>query len=134
MTPDQLRQLAALAEARKVKHLADLEAAMAEDRRLAEAIEGFARAPAQDMADATQPLPFAQTALRHAWAEQNIALARKRRADLAIRIAALRKVATRSLGMHEAIGKLTEQSAAEAKARAQGRREREAMPPEARED
>lgn len=129
MTPAQLKQLAALAEVRKTRHLTELEAAMAEDRKLAAAIEDFARAPSQDLSGPGQALPFNQTALRHAWAEQNIAIAKKRRAELAVRIEKLRKVATRSLGTSEAIDQLTrnaEREEAEIRLR---RAEREAPPP-----
>lgn len=110
MTPQQLRQLAELAEARRSRDLAELEAVVAEDRRLAQAIEGYARSHAQDMADADGELPFAQMALRIEWADRNIALARMQRAELAKRITELRKRAAVSLGKHRALEKLTDRA------------------------
>ena len=131
MTPDQLRQLAALAEARKARDLAELEAAVSEDRRLVEAIEEFARLPMRDLESFGEnpgPMPYAQTALRMAWADQHIAIARKRRAELAKRIAQLRQVAAQSLGKHEALERLRERAAQDVAERRAARQEREAPP------
>lgn len=126
MTPQQLRQLTELAEARRSRDLAELEAVVAEDRRLAQAIEGYSRSHAQDMADADGGLPFAQMALRIEWADRNIALARMRRAELAKRISELRKRAAVSLGKHRALEKLTDRAVRQETEIQRAREEKEA--------
>jgi hypothetical protein len=128
MKPSQLRQLTDVAEARKVRDLAELEALTSEDRRLAEAIEAYARAPAQDLLDSGENVPLAQIALRMEWADRNIAIARRQRAALAGRIAVFRKRAAVSLGKHQALEKLTERSIRRRADLAQAREEKEAAP------
>jgi hypothetical protein len=129
MKPEQLRQLAALAEARKSRDLASLEAVVSEDRQLVEAIEAYARAPAQDFSEAGGNLPFAQMALRQQWADRNIAIAQQRRAELAMKIAELRKIAALSLGKHKALQDLTDRAVRESAQQRLARQEREALPP-----
>lgn len=130
MTPDALRQLAALAEARRSRDLAVLDALLMEDRRLAAEILEVAAAPARDLAEGGIAIaPIAQQALRFAWLEQRIAALRRRRAELAPRIAQARAAATRSLGKHQALEHLTERAEVAAERRREARSEREAMPP-----
>ncbi|MEM8569733.1 MAG: hypothetical protein AAGG56_02390 [Pseudomonadota bacterium] len=127
MRPDQLVQLTALAEARKARDLAELEAIVAEDRKLADAIEAYTKAPSQDLADSAE-IPFNQMARRLEWADQNIALARQKRAELASRIEELRKRAAVSLGKHEALTQLTKRSLRQREEQSAARTEREAPP------
>lgn len=132
MKASDLRRLTALAEARKQRDLAELEALAAEDRRLAEDIEGYARIPAEDFREAGDALPMAQLAMRLEWADRNIAIATRRRAELHRKIAHLRRRAAVSLGKHQALEKLTERSARREAERRLGREEREAPPPSPR--
>lgn len=128
MTPSKLRQLGRLAEARKLRDLADLEAAVAEDRMLRQRILDLASTPIRDMAEGLIAMPVAQQEVRQVWAQRQIALCRARRAELAGRIEALRRNAARSLGKHEAIGKLVGSAEAEASEAQRARSEREAPP------
>jgi hypothetical protein len=128
MKPQQLRQLTALAEARKSRDLAELEALTSEDRRLAEAIEAYARAPARDILEGAEGMPLAQLALRLEWADRNIAIAHRQRVELGERIAALRKRAAVSLGKHQALEKLTERAFRQQAERVLAREDKEAVP------
>ncbi|WP_424933857.1 hypothetical protein [Amaricoccus macauensis] len=130
MKPKQLRQLTALAEARRSRDLAALEAAMNEDRRLAQAIDHYAKSPALDLREDGGAFQFNQMALRQQWADRNIALARQQRVELAKRIAGLRKKAASSLGKHEALEKLTEQANKSQAETERTRTEREAPVPQ----
>lgn len=132
MKPEQLRQLAALADARKSRDLAALEAAISEDRQLVEAIEAYSRIPAQDFMETGATVPFAQMALRQEWANRNIVIAQRRRAELAVRIAALRKIAARSLGKHKALEDLTDRAVRDIAQQRLARQEREAPTPDGR--
>jgi hypothetical protein len=127
MTPAALRQLAGLADVRKVRELARLDALLTEDRRLAAEIAELAATGVRDLAS-DAALPLGRQALRLAWAEQRIALARWQRTALAAEIAAARRLAAVSLGKHQALERLTEASdRASAQVRA-ARAEREAPP------
>lgn len=133
MKPERLRQLAALAEARRSRDLAALDALLLEDRRLAAEILEIAAAPARDLAEGGIAIaPIAQQALRFAWLERNIAILRRRRADLAPRIARARAEATRSLGKHHALEHLTDRAVRSDARIRDARSEREAPPAEPR--
>jgi len=130
VTPEALRQLAALAEARRSRDLAVLEELLLEDRRLAAEILEIAAAPARDLAEGGIAIaPIAQQALRFAWLERHIAALRRRRAELAPRIAQARAEASRSLGKHQALEHLSGRAEQAADREREARSEREAMPP-----
>lgn len=128
MTPAKLRQLGQLAEARKLRDLAELEAAVSEDRMLRQRILDLAATPMRDMAEGLMSVPVAQQEVRQVWAQRQIALCRARRTELAGRIETLRRSAARSLGKHEAIGKLVGSAEADAIEARRARAEREAPP------
>lgn len=128
MTPDKLRQLGRLAEARKLRDLALLEAAIAEDRALRQRILDLASTPHRDLAEGLVSVPIAQQELRQVWARRQIAICAARRASLAGQISTLRRSAARSLGKHEAIGRLVTGAEAEAARARAARAEREAPP------
>ena len=107
MTPRDLRRLMALADVRKARDLARLEALLAEDRRLAAEVAELAQTGARDLAEGIE-MPLRQQALRLAWAEQRIAVARQRRAALIPEIARARTAAAQSLGKHRALENLVE--------------------------
>jgi septation ring formation regulator EzrA len=127
MSPEALARLRAAAEARKDRDLAQLQSALAEDRRLEAQIAELAQASTRDM-EAAGTVPFSQLALRLAWAEQKAAQARKRQADLRAELPRLRREAARSLGRHEALTELARREAAEKARRTAARAERETPP------
>jgi hypothetical protein len=99
-----LRDLAALAQARRARDLARLEALIAEARGLEDEIAALADTEARDMAEGQ--VPFAVMGMRLAWAEAAIAAKRRRIAALAVEIAGVRAEARVSLGKHEALAAL----------------------------
>lgn len=126
MSAPRLRALLALAEARKTRDLAALEALVAEDRRLAAERAGLAGLHAQDIAEADAPL--AALAARLRWAEARAAAIDAARAALAPRIAAARALAVESLGKREALDALAARAEAEARALREARTEAERPP------
>ena len=118
MTPEALRRLTGLAEARKARDLARLDGLLTRDRQLA----GRARRPGRRRSPATSPaappLPPAQQALRQAWVDQRIRAAARQRAALAAGIAAARAAAVQSLGKHRALEHLVERGDRDARQRA----------------
>lgn len=128
MTPAKLRQLGRLAEARKLRDLALLEAAIAEDRALRQRILDLASTPLRDLAEGLVAMPVAQQELRQVWTRKQISACNARRAELAGRLTALRQNAARSLGKHEAISKLVKGAEAEADEARSARTERETPP------
>jgi hypothetical protein len=96
-----LRDLAALAEARRARDLARLEALIAEARGLEDEIAELGDTEARDMAEGR--VPFAVMGMRLAWAEAAIAAKRRRIAAIAVEIAGVRAAARVSLGKHEAL-------------------------------
>lgn len=129
MSAPRLRALLALAEARKVRDLAALEALVAEDRRLAAERADLAGLHARDLAEADAPL--AALAARLRWAEARAAAIETARAALAPRIAAARALAVEALGKREALDALAARAEAEARALREARAEAE-RPPRAR--
>lgn len=129
MTPNSLRGLLQLAEARKARDLARLEAALSADRAFTAEIAEAMGALGRDAADlSAPPLPFAQAAARDAWVDQRIRAARRGRAALVPVIAAARAEAAQSLGKHSALEHMLERAEAEAKALRLSRTERDAPP------
>ncbi|HRO10634.1 hypothetical protein [Amaricoccus sp.] len=128
MTPAALRRLAGLAEARRARDLARLDALLSRDRTLAAEIAALATTLSRE-AKSGAPLPPAQQALRETWVDQRIRAARRQRAALAPAIAAARAQAVQSLGKHEALGKLVERADDDARHQRDARTEREAPPP-----
>lgn len=133
MTPAMLRQLLALTEARKACALAQFDALLAEDRRLVAEIAEMGGVALRDMAEAAASTPFAQQALRQAWADQRRAQATRRRSALAGELQAARAAAARSLGKHEALARLVEAAERAARLARAARAEREAPPAEPQE-
>jgi hypothetical protein len=128
VTPAALRQLAALAEARKAQALARLDAALAEDRRLeAEALE-LALTPSEDLAEPCPAMPLPRHGVRLAWADRKAGLIRARRAALAGEITRLRALAATTLGRHAALKHLGERAETLEDRLRDGRAEREAPP------
>lgn len=101
--------LAGLFGALKARDLALLDRLRAEDRRLEAEIAAVAAGVAAD-AEAEPPLPPAQRALRLAWADRRIALARAARARLAGEIDMARRVAAVSLGKERAVETLSDRA------------------------
>lgn len=130
MKTSDLRRLTALAEARKQRDLAELEALASEDRRLVEAIKGYASTYSRDFQEGGEEMPLSQFALRLEWAERSIAVATRQRAELHKKIALLRKRAAVSLGKHQALEKLSERTARQEADQRQGREQKEAPSPE----
>lgn len=126
MSAARLRALLALAEARKTRDLAALEALAAEDRRLAQELAGLAQVHARDLAGPDAPLPVLEARLR--WAQAQAAAVQGERTALAGRIALARAQATTALGKREALGALAARAEAEARARAEARIEAERPP------
>jgi hypothetical protein len=127
MTSAELRRLLALAEVRRSRDLARLEAALAEDRSLEAEIAELAATARRDLAEGD--LPPAQQGLRLTWADQRIARARQRRWALASEVAALRVQAAQSLGKHRALEHVLERAATAEMRTRSARAEREAPPP-----
>jgi len=121
-----LTGLMRLAEARRSGDLARIEALMAEDRALARELAEAGATPRLDIADGAAQTPFAQQALRLAWAQARVEQALRRRAELALEIDAARSRAARSLGRHEALAHLRDRAATEARRARAARAEREA--------
>ena len=128
MDSGMLRRLGRLAEVRKARDLARLEALMNRDRALEQEIRTLGATGSLDLASGFAALPPAQQGLRQAWATHRITGARKARAALAPEIAAARAAATVSLGKHEALGTLAERAEREAAALRAARAEAEGMP------
>jgi hypothetical protein len=127
VTPQALRALAGLVEARKARDLARLEGLVAEDRRLEAEIAELAATGCRDLAGG-DALPLARQGLREIWAEQRIRAARRRRAELAAGIRAARADAVQSLGRHRALEALVGGAERSEERRGQARAEREALP------
>jgi hypothetical protein len=128
MSRARLQALAALAEARRTRALAELESLLATDRALAERLLELGGTHRLDMAGGLDCAPLALIGRRMAWAEARMAEVRAARAALAPAIDAARRSAAESLGKHEAILKLATRAAhLEARDRA-ARAEREAPP------
>ncbi len=106
-----LTDLLRLAEARRSGDLARLEALLAEDRALERERLSAGATPRLDLADGAAQTPFAQQALRLAWAQTRLQRVLRRRADLAVEIAAARAQAAQSLGRHEALEHLRDRAA-----------------------
>ena len=128
MTPARLRELLALAETRKARDLARLEALLAADRALAEEARGLAGTHARDMAEGAGAAPLALLGRRLIWADARIASVRAARARLAAETAAVRAAATVSLGKHRALERLLEGTDRAARAAREARAERDAPP------
>lgn len=117
MNAARLRALATLAEAKRARDLARLDALIAEARGIEEAIAALAGTERRDMAEGR--VPFALMGLRVAWADAEIAARRARLAEIAGALAAVRAEARTSLGKHEALRALVARAeAAERGARA----------------
>lgn len=116
--------LAGLFGALKARDLALLDRLRAEDRRLEAEIAAVAAGVAAD-AEAEPPLPPAQRALRLAWADRRIALARAARARLAGEIDMARRVAAVSLGKERAVETLSDRARRAAAHARSARAERE---------
>jgi hypothetical protein len=114
MKAADLAALAALAEARRTRDLARLEALIAEARGLEAEIVELAATERRDAA--AGPTDFAQMGRRHAWAEAQIAARQRRIAGIAAEIAAVRKAARVSLGKHEVLKALVAQAEADERA------------------
>jgi dihydrodipicolinate synthase/N-acetylneuraminate lyase len=128
MDSGMLRRLGRLAEVRKARDLARLEALMNRDRALEQEIRTLGATGSLDLASGFAALPPAQQGLRQAWATHRIAQARKLRTALAPEIAAARAAATTSLGKHEALGTLAERAEREAAAARASRAEMDGEP------
>jgi hypothetical protein len=124
MTPEALRGLAMLAEARRQRDLAAVERLMAEVRRLDAEIAEIAGTLTRDMA-ADAPVPMMNYGRRLAWAEHETALRRAAQARVMAELTAARAVARVSLGKHEALLKLVEVAEAEARRDRERRAERD---------
>jgi hypothetical protein len=128
MDAETLRRLGRLAEVGRARDLARLEALMSRDRALEREIRTLAATGSLDLASGFAALPPAQQGLRHAWATQRIAEARRSRAALAPEIAAARAAAARSLGRHEALETLADRAGREDAARRASRAEMDGSP------
>jgi hypothetical protein len=129
VTPAILRQLLQIAEVRKSRDLAALEALVAADRACEAEIEELSDTHARDWADGAAALtPLFQQGLRLVWADARIAEVRKRREVLADRIAGAREAAIQSLGKHEALEQMIKEVEREAKHLRATRAERDAPP------
>ena len=120
-----LTGLLRLAEARRSGDLARLEALLAEDRALERERLAAGATPRLDLADGAIQTPFAQQALRLAWAQARLQRVLRRRADLAVEIAAARARAAQSLGRHEALEHLRDRAADRARRARAARADRE---------
>ena len=108
MTPRDLRRLMALADVRKARDLARLEALLAEDRRLAAEVAELAQTGARDLAEGiAMPLRAAGAAARLGGAahRRRAAAARGARSPRSPRA---RTAAAQSLGKHRALENLVE--------------------------
>ncbi len=134
MTPEALRRLLALAEARKALDLARLEALAARDRAL-ETDAAAARASlARDQADdAVATVPPAVMGRRIAWADHRARQARAGQEALRPALAEARGDAVRSLGKHRALEHLFERADRAQRSSRDARAERDAAPPQPRE-
>jgi hypothetical protein len=128
MTPQALRALAEIVEARKARDLARLERLLAEDRGLSREIEALAATATRDLAEGAS-LPLPRQGVRLAWADARIRAARRRREVLAEEIRAARAEAVRSLGKHTALEHLAGRADREELRVRTSRAEREAPPP-----
>lgn len=124
MTPEALRGLAMLAEARRQRDLAAVERLMTEVRRLDAEIAEIAGTLTRDMA-ADAPVPMMNYGRRLAWAEHETALRRAAQARVMAELTAARAVARVSLGKHEALKKLVEAAETEARRDRERRAERD---------
>jgi len=106
MKATTLRKLAALAEARKTRDLARLEALAAERRLLLEEIADLAGIEARDAAEGLMPFPM--MARRSAWAAAEVARREQRIAAIDREMEEARAAARTSLGKHEALLRLIE--------------------------
>lgn len=106
MNETPLEKLSALAEARKARDLAALEALTAEQRTLEAEIAELAGTEARDAAEGQ--MPFAMIAQRAAWSASQIALRERRIAAITVELAGVRAAARVSVGKHEALKKLIE--------------------------
>ncbi len=128
MTPARLRDLLALAEARKARDLARLEALIAADRTLAHQALDLAGTHARDMAEGAGSTPLALLGHRLIWADGRLTALRAARARLGTEIADVRAAATISLGKHRALEHLLERALRTTRAQHEARAERDAPP------
>ena len=117
-----------LAEVRKARDLARLEALMNRDRALEREIRTLGATGSLDLASGFAALPPGRQGVRQAWAAHRIAEARKARAALAPEIAAARAAAATSLGKHEALGALADRTEREVAATRASRAEMDGGP------
>jgi hypothetical protein len=108
MKAAKLRELAALAEAKRARDLARLDALIAEARGIEEAIAALSGTERRDMAEGR--VPFALMGMRVTWADAEIAARRARLQAIAAELAAVRAEARVSLGKHEALRALVAQA------------------------
>lgn len=128
MSRARLTTLAALAEARRTRALAELESLLATDRALEARLLELGGTYQLDMAGGLDRAPLALIGRRMAWAEARMTEVRAARAALAPAIAAARRTAAESLGKHEAIQKLAARAAHLDDRDRAARAEREAPP------
>jgi hypothetical protein len=133
MTPQALARLLQLTSAKKQRELALLDQLLAEERALEAEIDELAATAARDL-EAGEALPLAQQAVRLAWADQRMRVARQRQAALAPAIRAARAAAAQSLGKHEALEHLAGRADRTARQQRDARAEREAPPAEPQRD
>jgi hypothetical protein len=121
-------RLLGLAEARRARDLARLEALIAEARRIEAEIDALVEVRRRDLVfDPEGGLPLGLQGRRQAHVEREIAERRRQLRALEPALAAVRDAARQSLGKHEALARLRDMAgAAEERARA-ARAEREAV-------
>lgn len=124
-----LRQLLQVAEARKSRDLALLDALNARARACEAEAREAARLRTADMADAANAdLPLAFQGLRITYADQRIADAERRRKALEPEIEAARAIAAESLGKHAALERILEEAERDRAQLRAARAERDAPP------
>jgi hypothetical protein len=125
--PAALARLVALAEARRRRDLARIEALAVEARRIEDEIADLGTTQRRDAEAGAMPL--AMVARRIAWAEAAIAGHQRRVAAIAHELAAARTAAQASVGRHEALAALLARAAREARRDRERAAERAAPPP-----
>jgi len=130
VNPRKLRELMALADARKARDLARLDRLFGVARGLDAAAAAAAAAPRRDHADGGYAgAPMALQGTRQVWADHRVAEARRAQAALAPEIAAARAAAVQSLGKHAALVHLLARAERDAAAQLDARAERDAPSP-----
>lgn len=126
-----LRQLLEVAEARKSRDLARLDALNAQARGCEAEAQEAARLGSADMAEAAiAEVPLAFQGLRMAYAEHLISAAEQRLKALQPEIEAARATAAESFGKHAALARMIEDAERERAHLRATRAERDAPPPE----